>query len=310
MLALTIGVIAGIAATVQPSVNAEARKFFRSSLVTAIQNFALAWLLLAAFLIFTEHGLNIPLKTAAGNPPWIWGGGFCAIIIVVTNILCVPKLGSAGNVMVMNFSQIIAGLVIDHFALFGTEAVRMSFTRTVGGLLVLAGLMLVTREKGEGDSEIRTMPPFYFLLALISGTACAVQIAVNGTLSVVVDSAAKATLISMSVAFMLTLLVIAMILLFKGKQGLFEVPEEEREPFRLRNATGGLLSVTIVCGNAFVAPVLGTGLSAITNLIGMIGSGLVIDATGFLGIEKKPVTFRKVAGMVLMLAGTALISFL
>ena len=39
-------------------------------------------------------------------------------------------------------------------------------------------------------------------------------------------------------------------------------------------------------------------------------SGLVIDAAGFLGIEKKPVTLRKIAGMLLMLAGTALISFL
>ena len=54
----------------------------------------------------------------------------------------------------------------------------------------------------------------------------------------------------------------------------------------------------------------GTGLNTIMNLIGMMASGLAIDAAGFLGIEKKPVTFRKIAGMLLMLAGTALISFL
>jgi uncharacterized membrane protein YdcZ (DUF606 family) len=31
---------------------------------------------------------------------------------------------------------------------------------------------------------------------------------------------------------------------------------------------------------------------------------------GFLGIEKKPVTLRKIMGMLLMLAGTAVISFM
>jgi len=42
----------------------------------------------------------------------------------------------------------------------------------------------------------------------------------------------------------------------------------------------------------------------------MMISGLAIDAAGFLGIDKKPVTLRKVGGMLTMLAGTALISFL
>ena len=73
--------------------------------------------------------------------------------------------------------------------------------------------------------------------------------------------------------------------------------------------TGGLFALTVVSGNAAVAPILGTGLSTITNLIGMMASGLVIAAVGFLGIEKKPVTFLKIAGMLLMLAGTAVISF-
>jgi transporter family-2 protein len=74
--------------------------------------------------------------------------------------------------------------------------------------------------------------------------------------------------------------------------------------------TGGVFALIVVSGNAAVAPVLGTGLNTIMNLIGMMASGLAIDAAGFLGIEKKPVTLRKVIGMLLMLAGTALISFL
>ena len=310
MLALTIGLIAGIASTVQASINTEARKVFRSPLVTAILNFALAWLLLAAFIIFTEHRFYIPLGTIAENPPWIWAGGFCAIIIVTMNILCVPKLGAAGNVMVLNFGQIVTGLVIDHFALFGADEARMSMTRLIGALLVLAGLILVTREKEEGGGESKGMPLLYVLLSFICGVACSAQIAVNGTLRVVVQSVSKATIVSMSVAFILTSLLITAILVLKGKKGLFDEAPEERIAFKPWMASGGIFALIVVSSNAAVAPILGTGLSTIMNLIGMMGGGLVIDAIGFLGIEKKPVTLRKIAGMLLMLGGTAVISFL
>ena len=50
-------------------------------------------------------------------------------------------------------------------------------------------------------------------------------------------------------------------------------------------AAGALLALTVVGGNAITAPVLGTGIATIMNLIGMMGAGLIIDATGFLGID-------------------------
>ena len=310
MLALAIGVIGGIATTVQASINTESRKFFRSPFIVAGLNFTVAWMILAAFIIFSEHRFYIPIGDVAENPPWIWLGGVCAIIIVTMGILCVPKLGAAGNVMVLNFGQIVTGLVIDHFALFGSDEARMSLTRFVGALLVLAGMMLVTREKEDGYGSGGKLPFFYVMLSFISGIACSTQIAVNGSLRLVVDSVSKATIISMSVAIISTLLVMLVLTLLKGRQGIFDQSCGSRVSFKPWMVTGGLFALTVVSGNAAVAPVLGTGLNTIMNLIGMMASGLVIDAVGFLGISKKPVTFRKIAGMLLMLAGTALISFL
>lgn len=311
MLALVIGVIAGIASTVQASINTEARRFFRSPFITAGLNFMVAWLCLAAFIIINEHGLSIPVSEIAENPPWIWLGGVCAIIIVTLNIVCVPKLGAAGNVMILNFGQIVTGLVIDHFALFGADEAKMSFTRFAGAVMVFAGLVLVTREKKENGSEdSMKLPMLYAVLAFVDGVACSTQIAVNGTLRTVVQSVSKATIVSMSVAFISTSIVITALVLMKGTKGFFDRTGENRPAFRLWMATGGLFALTVVSGNAAVAPILGTGLSTITNLIGMMASGLAIDAVGFLGIEKKPVTLVKIAGMLLMLAGTAVISFL
>ena len=310
MLALAIGVIAGIASTVQASVNTEARRFFRSPFITAGLNFMVAWLCLAAFIVFNEHALSVPVHEIAKNPPWIWLGGVCAIIIVTLNIVCVPKLGAAGNVMILNFGQIVTGLVIDHFALFGADEARMSFMRLTGAVLVFAGLVLVTHEKPAENEERRSFPMFYAILAFIDGIACSTQIAVNGTLRVVVQSVSKATIVSMSVAIISTLTLMTVLFVLKGKNGIFDKTDEVRPDFRVWMVSGGLFALTVVSGNAAVAPILGTGLSTIMNLIGMMASGLAIDAVGFLGIEKKPVTIKKIAGMMLMLAGTALISFL
>ncbi len=310
MFALVIGVIAGIASTVQASINTEARRFFRSPFITAGLNFMVAWLCLAAFIIISEHRFFIPVSEVAKNPPWIWLGGVCAIIIVTLNIVCVPKLGAAGNVMILNFGQAVTGLVIDHFALFGADEAQMSMTRLAGAVLVFAGLVLVTREKQAEKERRGAFPVFYAVLAFVDGIACSTQIAVNGTLRTVVQSVSKATIISMSVAFISTTVVILVLSVLKGKKGIFDQTDELRPDFRLWMVTGGLFALTVVSGNAAVAPVLGTGLATITNLIGMMASGLAIDAAGFLGIEKKPVTLMKVAGMLLMLAGTALISFI
>ena len=309
MLAIAIGVIGGIATTMQASINTESRKFFRSPFVVAGMNFTVAWTILAAFIIISDHRFSIPLDDVAKHPPWIWLGGVCAIIIVTMGILCVPKLGAAGNAMIVNFGQVVTGLVIDHFALFGSEEAGMSFIRLAGALLVLGGLMLVTREKKDGIRTVGQMPVLYMVLSFIAGIACAVQVAVNGTLRLVLDSVSKATLISMSVAILSILTVMAVLTLLRGMKGIFDQPAAEKVQFRPYMVTGGLFALTVVSGNAAIAPVLGTGLVTILNLIGMMVIGLVIDATGFLGIEKKPVTLKKIAGMLLMLAGTAIISF-
>ena len=73
---------------------------------------------------------------------------------------------------------------------------------------------------------------------------------------------------------------------------------------------GGTLAVIVVGGNAIAANILGTGLVNIMNLAGMMATSLVIDATGFLGIEKKPVTVAKVMGMLMIIAGTTIISLI
>ena len=107
-------------------------------------------------------------------------------------------------------------------------------------------------------------------------------------------------------------LITCLIAIAAGKFAVFDEGKLPARPirFKLLFLSGGAMAMIIVGGNAVTGPVLGTGIVTIMNLFGMMGAGLAADAVGFMGTEKKPVTLQKVAGMVLMLAGTALISFL
>lgn len=321
ILAYILGVTAGLASTTQGSVNARIRDIVKSPYITTLINFITAIAALLVIVLAVEGDFDMHREDIAAQPAWILIGGLCGVTIVMLGIICIPVLGSARNVMLLCFGQIMSGLIIDHYGLFGSPVSSMSLTRGAGAMLVLAGIILISREDSDKRAGMRKMDPRvkkYFPLPVLSGVACAVQVAANGTLGEVIDSSAKATLISMTSGLVNTIAVTLIIFFFGGRMALYstadgaEVKEEDTHGFRFHwlMLCGGPLAVVIVGGNAVAAPVLGTGMVTITNLVGMMASGLLIDAAGFLGIDKKPVTFRKLAGMGVMLAGTVMITFM
>lgn len=322
MLAILTGIVAGAASTAQASVNGRIREEYRSTYLTAILSFVVAIFILVIIVLSTEHDLHIPLGDIAEFPFWIWLGGSCGTAIITLNVVCLPHLGSARNVMIICFGQTMAGLLIDHAGLLGSPTVRMSWIRFIGAVVVIIGAALVNGISFSGDykgsggkpgSEKNSGVLLYMILAMLNGFACAAQVAINGCLKTVAGSAAKATLISMNVGLLTTVLLILCIITFRGRMAVYDGGIRGTgliRGFRPWMVTGGALSIVVVLGNAVTAPLLGTGIVTILNLIGMMGAGLLIDAVGFLGIEKKPVTFSKSIGMLLMIGGTAIISLM
>ena len=309
-----IGILSGVAATAQASFNGEIRRRYRSPYITAAINFVVALSVIAAVLLISEHSLALPVSEITKYPAWIWTGGVCGMVIVMTGIICLPVLGSANNMMLLCFGQIIGGLIIDHYGMFNAPLAEMTFMRAAGAVLETAGIILVSAEKDgrakKGVSGKNRKVMLFILLDIAAGFIAAMQVAVNGTLAVAAGSPVRATVVSMCGALITTSVIICLITVLKGKRAIYDGHLPPKEPVKLSPflLTGGLMALVVVGGNAITGPVLGTGIVTMMNLFGMMASGLVIDATGFLGIEKKPVTVSKIAGMVLMLAGTALIS--
>lgn len=338
MIYILAGLVAGIATPTQTSINGKLRENNRSAYLTTVTSFGGAVVVLIIIALFSGEGLAIPFAKILEKPMWIWSGGLCGTVIVFMNMICLPKLGSANTVVLVSTGQIITGLVIDQFGIFESPLVRMDAVRTAGAALVILGVILVSKEKraasgsslpsedggslplGSGGSS--KLP--YIIGALAGGAGCGIQVAVNGTLSTVTGSSVHTTLLSMSIGLLLTVLIIAVLVLARGRDVIFDydappaydasaagsAPAPERSGYRWWMFTGGIFGVVIVFSNAVIAPHLGAGLVTVLNLVGMMGAGLMIDAIGFLGIEKKPVTGVRILGMASMIAGTVMISFI
>lgn len=307
MFAYLLGLIAGLAQPLQTSLNGKLREKVRSPFVTSLVSFAMSVLLLIVIVLCVEKRIFIPFGEIIKMPPWIWCGGLCGVGIVILSVICLPRIGSAMTVVLTSFGQMMISLIVDQFGLFDSPRITLTLTRFVGACIVIAGVIIVSRDP-DRTGEKQHYPLLYIVLAFIAGTLCGTQIGINGTLGNVAGSPWVATLISMSVGLIGTAVLTLAVFAVKGRSGVFQDGPEI--PFKWYMIFGGWLGVVIVGTNAITSPVIGTGMASIMNLIGFMIGGLVIDATGFLGIDVKPVTAAKITGIIAMIAGTVIITLL
>lgn len=308
MISYLLSLIAGISTPTQTSVNTRLADKVKSPYISSVISFSSATLYLAIILLFVDNGINLPLAEIAREPFWIWFGGICGVGIVVLNILCLPKLGSALTVMLLSFGQIMTGIIIDSFGLFGSKQIELTLARCIGAVLVVIGVVMVSKDKEEGHDK-KSGLGLYIVLAIICGMCCAFQVAINGRLTIVAGLSWRSTFISMTIGTIGSMLLAGILFVAKGKSAIIN----EKMPdikFKWYQLMGGVLAVVIVGSNAISAPIIGTGMVTILNLIGQMSAGLTIDVVGFLGIEKKAITGKKVNGILTMIVGTTIIMFM
>ncbi len=325
MISYLLGIVAGIATPTQTSVNGRLREKIGSAYLTSVVSFAGAMLIMLVIVVAGGEITSVPFHKAVSAPFWIWGGGFCGAAIVMLNIICLPKLGSAKTVMYLSFGQIMTSLLIDHFGFFRVPIIEITLVRVIGAFIVLVGVIIMSynwtvikSKDKENNAELDVVISeeengkanlIYVAGAIICGACCALQVAINGTLRTLIDSGTSTTLISMTVGFAVMSVLSAIIFIFKGKSGVFNSPRGDFK-FRLWMLTGGVFAIIIVLSNSITAPVLGAGMVTVMNLIGQMSGGLFYDAVGFLGIQKRPVRLYKVVGMSVIVGGAAIIMLL
>ncbi|MEM8822557.1 MAG: DMT family transporter [Pseudomonadota bacterium] len=130
------------------------------------------------------------------------------------------------------------------------------------------------------------------------GVGFAVQAPLNASLGKQIESGVAAAAISFGVGFA-ALLTFTMVLGDGAAFGrAFGVPAIYW--------TGGLLGAAVVWSMLWAVPTIGILTAMVALLLGQLGAALVLDALGAFGAPVTPITWRRVAALVLVAGGLIL----
>jgi transporter family-2 protein len=142
--------------------------------------------------------------------------------------------------------------------------------------------------------------PFY-LLTLLIGVVLAVHLAMNGKVGAVLNNARVGNALFWCIGA-----VGAVVIGLTGWQSGALQPLKDVHPALL---TAGLLGACLVFAIAWMIPKVGAGPLMIVMLAGQVIGGLVMSHFGWLGSPLQPVTWTKLAGVAVMVAGVALATY-
>jgi transporter family-2 protein len=313
VLTALIGIALGMGLPVQTSINARLRRSTGSPFVASLVSFTVG----AACLGVVTLASRFPPGPAAGvlsdQPAWIWAGGALGVVFLTGNLLLLPVLGAVQTVVIPVFGQIAMGMLIDANGWFDGRVVPLGVPRSVGALLVAAGVVgavvLTPRASplpargGDDGRGPRGGPAATWSargLGLVSGMLSACQTAINAHLGQVLGSPVAAAFTSFAVGS----LVLAVIVAVARTPLRLSRPEGTANPWWMW--IGGLLGGAFVLGNVYLAGQVGTGLAVLLTLTGSIIGSLLVDRFGWFGTAATRTRRVQVAAVLIMLAGAAL----
>ena len=131
----------GVAVAIQPSINARlAQK--TGFLEAATISFAVGTLVLLVISLISAQG---SLRRVVEVPWWQLSGGLFGAFFVTMTIVGVPRIGTAAVLALTIVSQLTAGLVMDHYGMFGMRGIPIDGKRILGVALLLIGVFLVCK---------------------------------------------------------------------------------------------------------------------------------------------------------------------
>lgn len=133
--------VGGVAVAVQPSINARLAEK-TGFLEAATVSFAVGTLVLLLVSIASGQG---SFRRVPDADWWQLTGGLFGAFFVAMTIVGVPRIGTTAVLALTIVSQLIAGMVMDHYGLFGMRGIPIDFKRLLGVTFLLVGVFLICR---------------------------------------------------------------------------------------------------------------------------------------------------------------------
>lgn len=151
------------------------------------------------------------------------------------------------------------------------------------------------------EGIVRAMTVVFILMAIAMGTFMVIQTSINGQVRVRLGDPWQAAFLSTSVST-ISLFILSAVMTRRLVPPLGKVAEG---PWWLW--TGGLLGACIVAASLYLVSKLGSAVLFALVITGQMVAALVMDHFGVLGLPVHHVNAQRVIGVVLLLAGVALI---
>jgi transporter family-2 protein len=139
-LALLALLAAGASLATQAPINAALSRSVGDAAVAACISFLVGFLVLLG--VCTVRGVGPAAGSLTATPAWAWIGGSFGAAYILALTWSVPQVGALTAAAATILSQLVAALLLDRFGAFGLPLQAITWTRALGVVLVLGGLLL------------------------------------------------------------------------------------------------------------------------------------------------------------------------
>lgn len=135
----------GISLASQAGVNAQLREALHSPVQAAFISFLVGTIILGAAALAQDQAWFRP-GSLATLPWWAWLGGVFGAFNVAMSVYLAPRLGALTLAITVVCGQMLASLIYDHNGWLGYPRIELTTQRVIGALLVVAGVLLVSKK--------------------------------------------------------------------------------------------------------------------------------------------------------------------
>ncbi len=308
MFFLIIALAMGLLVPFQTAANSRLRQVVGPAYVSTLVSFTVSTLALLLVSLIAGIPIMPTSQMLATAPCWSWFIGIVAVVTITIAIHLFKEIGQLQAIVIPMFSQLIFSLLIDHFGWFGANVIPLGTQRIIGSLLLIVGVILVVilprlKAQSAAGSSTGSRQLFWQLMAVFSGCLSASITGAYAQLSAIIGNPVQAT----TVAFFVATVALLLFCTCMGKTQLVSKAFSRDYPWWMW--MGGLCGATIVFGNAWLVRHVGVGVFSMSLLVGQLALSMLMEHNGWLGAPRKRITWQQILGILLMLAGVALIRF-
>ncbi|WP_086428396.1 DMT family transporter [Staphylococcus cornubiensis] len=142
---MIIGMLIGFAPPIQTATNSHLGQALHSPFFASFVSFTVGAtaLIILTLIIHRRVKIHATSEQHGSLKWWHFIGGALGVIFVTTNIILTPVIGVTFTLITIMVGQIIMGLLIDHFGLFGVPARHITTQRLLGFVLIIIAIIMI-----------------------------------------------------------------------------------------------------------------------------------------------------------------------